>query len=498
MIHPSYHRFWSKSPALFVGLSLLLGTAFAFYPHPLFAVLLLLLSITAKSRRTLILALLCAIGAYFYASYRHPKIALPQEKMKGTAVFHIDQIKNYASPFAKSYLYKGKLKTFESSGVVFKNIPCNIYLPLFGKRPQANTDYEIKGTLCQKGDFDFVFKPEKKVPWTPVASFFNLAEWRFSAKQTVSKYLKKHITDPHAHTLLSALATGEIHERIISMEFGKVGLQHILAISGFHFAIAALFLGFLFRLLLPSRLSLLLLIAALSFYYLFLGNAPSIQRAYLAIVLFAFGRLFSLRISGLNALGVGLIVELLISPFCARELSFQLTFLCTFAILLFYPLANRALTLLFPKRTHSQLQSLFLLHKHGAILSSLLRQLLAINFAVHLISLPVLLYLFHKFPLLSLSYNLFFPTFVLLSMLLLYIALLFAPFLPFLSHAIHSLNNAWTKTILNLTTNPPAFLDFSLRTQALTLPFILAFLAVAFFFGIILYEKEQSLEKKAV
>lgn len=487
----AYRRFWSKNPALFIGLNLLLGTACAFHSHPIFAVLFLFLSVTAKSKRTFIIALLCIVGTYFYASYRHPKITLPQEKMKGTGVFHIDQIKNYASPFARSYLYKGTLKKFETDGITLEEIPCNIYLPLFGKRPLGNTDYKIRGTLCQKGDFDFVLKPEKKEPWKPTASLFNLSEWRFCAKQATSRYLKKHITDPHAHTLLNALATGEINERIISMEFGKVGLQHILAISGFHFAIAALFLNFIFRLLFSDKLSALLLIFSLSAYYLFLGNAPSIQRAYLAIILFVVGKQFSLKISGLNALGAALIIELLISPICAIQLGFQLTFLCTFAILLFYPLMNRALLPLFPKRTYSQMRSMSLLDKHGALLSSILRQSLAINFAVHLISLPVLLFLFHKFPLLSLSYNLFFPTFILISMLLLYAALLFAPLVPFLSHAIHSLNNAWTSSILQLTTNPPAFLNFSIRTQNLNLLFVISFLAAAFFLGILFYEKEQ-------
>lgn len=497
-LRENYCRFWSKNPALFIGLNIFLGTALAFHPHSLYVILFFLLNLTAKSKHTFILSLLCATGAFLYASYRHPNITLPQEKMKGTGIFHIDQIKNYASPFARSYLYKGTLKKFETKGASFKEIPCNIYLPLFGKRPLANTDYKIEGMLCQKGDFDFVLKPEKKIPWIPVQSLFNLSEWRFSAKQTTSHHLKKHISDPHVHTLLTALATGEINERIMSMEFGKVGLQHILAISGFHFAIAALFLNFIFRLLFPDKLSALLLILSLSCYYLFLGNAPSIQRAYLAIVLFVAGKLFSLKISGLNALGVGLILELLFSPFCATQLSFQLTFLCTFAILLFYPLVNRALMLLFPQRTYSQMRSMSLLDKHGAILSSLLRRSLAINFAVHIISVPVLLYFFHKFPLLSLSYNLFFPAFIFISMVLLYIALLFAPLIPFFSHAIHSLNNTWTSSYLHFTTNPPAFLDFSIRTQSLSLPFIICFLGAAFFLGILFYQREQSLEKKEV
>ena len=278
------------------------------------------------------------------------------------------------------------------------------------------------------------------------------------------------------------------------MEFGKVGLQHILAISGFHFALAALFLNFLFRLFLPYRASAAMLIASLTFYYLFLGNAPSIQRAYIAISLVALGQLFSLRISGLNALGAGLIIELLLDPLVVTQLSFQLTFLCTLAILLFYPVVHRAFAFLLPERTHSQVSSMSLFDRHGYVLSAFFRQALALNIAVHLISLPVLLHLFHKFPLLSIAYNLFFPACVSLSMLLLFAALLFAPWFPYLSHLIHALNNAWTSSIMTFTSNPPAYLDFSIRSKAVSFSFVLCFLAISFFIGIIFYEKDRKMK----
>lgn len=486
-----YRAFWSRNPALFLGLSLLLGNSIAFHFYPCLVVAFLVLLLTAKSRRSFILSIVCFSAAFFNASYRYPKVTLSEEKLAGVGVFHIEEVKHSSSPFQKSLLYKGTLKTFETGeGITFNNLPCQIYLPLFGKRPSANIDYKIQGALCQKGDHAFVLKPGKNIPWAPLLPSFNLAEWRFCAKQAVARYLKKHITDPHARTLFIALTTGEIDERILSMEFGKVGLQHLLAISGFHFALAALFLGLVLRLLLPGKWSIFLLIAALSCYYLFLGGAPSIQRAYIAIVLFAIGQFFSLKISGLNALGAGLIAEMLLSPFSVTLLSFQLSFLCTLAILMFYPIVNQLLAFIFPERTYSEVKEMSLLDKHGALLSRLLRQMLSLNLSVHLISLPVLLYLFHKFPLLSLSYNLFFPPCITLSMLLFFVALFLAP-IPPLSHMIHALNNAWTSAILNLTTNPPAFLDSCIRTKALSFSWVIVFLIGAFFLGIFFHEKQR-------
>lgn len=400
-----------------------------------------------------------------------------------TGTFHINNVKVQSSPFNRSILYDGTLNG---------SMPCKIYLPLFGKHPPANTDYEITGTLAQKADYIFVLKPEKKRAWTPVESSFNLCQWRFDAKQKVSKYLKKEIPDPKVRAFFNALTTGDIDERILSMEFGKVGLQHILAISGFHFALVAVFLNFVLRLLLPYRTSLGLLFLGLTFYYIFLGNAPSIQRAYMAISLVVLGKLFSWRISGLNALGAGLTIELLFDPLVVTQLSFQLTFLCTLAILLFYPLLYRFFCLLLPERTYADAKQFSLFDAHGYLLCSLLRKALALNFAVHLISIPVLLLLFHKFPLLSIAYNLFFPACVSLSALMLFTALLFSFWAPFIGHAIHAINNTWTSSILNLTSNPPAYLDFSLRTNSLSFGIVIGFLAVSFAFGILFYEKERS------
>ncbi len=276
------------------------------------------------------------------------------------------------------------------------------------------------------------------------------------------------------------------------MEFGKVGLQHILAISGFHFALAAFFLNFFFRLFFSYRLSAVFLLIAITAYYLFLGNAPSIQRAYIAIALVALGQLLSRRISGLNALGAGLLIELLIHPVNVTQLSFQLTFLCTMAILLFYPAMHKAVCFLLPERSIRELEEMTILDKHGYLITSLLRKAFAINLAVHFLSVPVVLFFFHKFPLLSIAYNLFFPACVSLSMFFLFSALIFAPWLPILGHAIHALNSNWTSAILKFTSNPPALLDFSLRTKSISFSCLCLFLILSFFLAVVFHEKERS------
>jgi competence protein ComEC len=491
----NFQVFWERNPALFFGLCVFLGAAASFCTHWFLFLTFVLLTLSSK-RKIWAAALICFVASFLSASYRCPKTLLPHEKISGTAIFHIDQVKIQSSPFNRSTLYKGTLKRFDGEGKMYANLPCHLYLPLYGKHPPGNTDYAIDGILCQKGDYHFVLKPEKNRNWTAIPdSPLNLSQWRFNTKKRFSKYLKGKIEDPHARTFLNALATGDIDERLLSLEFGKIGLQHILAISGFHFALAALFFNFIFRLFFSYRTSAILLLIAITSYYLFLGNAPSIQRAYIAISLLAIGQLLSRRISGLNALGAGLLVEMIFHPLAVIQLSFQLTFLCTLAIFLFYPLMDRAVCFLLPERSYKELEEMPNLDRHGYLLSALLRKALAVNLAVHCVSIPVVLFFFHKFPLLSIAYNLFFPVCASLSMFLLFAALVFSVCLPFVSDALHQLNNGWTSTILKFVSNPPALLDFSVHTKAISFSGLCLFLTLSFFLAVVFQEKERAFKR---
>ncbi len=491
----NFHWFWERNPALFFGLCVFLGAAASFYTHWFLFLSFVLLTLSSK-RKVWAWALIGFLSAFFVTSYRCPKTLLPQEKISGAGIFHVDQVKIQSSPFNRSMLYKGTLRRFDAEGKVYANLPCHLYLPLYGKHPPANTDYAIQGVLCQKGDYHFVLKPRKNWNWTAVTdSPLNLSQWRFDTKKRFSKYLKAKIEDSHARTFLNALATGDIDERLLSLEFGKIGLQHILAISGFHFALAALFFNFIFRLFFSYRTSATLLLIAITGYYLFLGNAPSIQRAYIAISLVAIGQLLSRRISGLNALGAGLLIEMIFHPLAVIQLSFQLTFLCTLAIFLFYPLMHHAMCFLLPERSYKELEEMPSLDRHGYLLSAVLRKALAVNLAVHCVSIPVVLFFFHKFPLLSIAYNLFFPVCASLSMFFLFAALVLSPCLPFASDVLHQLNNGWTSAILKFVSNPPALLDFSLRTKAISFSSLCLFLTLSFFLAVIFQEKERALKR---
>lgn len=488
-----FSHFWDRHPALFLGFCFLLGTATVFAAPFLFISLFVCLLVSNKRHSSLFIASFFFLIAIFSASLRSLPHLPEKEQTQGSGQFHIHTIKIQSSAFHKSLVYEGRLTTFTSQeDKTYFNLPCRIYLPVYSSPPKHHCDYRLEGKLFKKNTPFFILKPTKNIDWQPIKNTWTLAIFRHLIKQKIRKILAKEMKDPSVRTLLGALATGEIDERRISMEFGKIGLQHILAISGFHFALVALLLHILCKCFLPYQLHIPSLLIALTGYYVFLGDSPSIQRAYIMVILFLLSKWIHRSVSALNTLGVAILIELAIDPSTLIDLSFQLTFLSTLAILLFYTPFETLFKKVLPDKNSSEIEHLSLINRHGYFLSVLIRKSFAINFSVTFLSLPVLLYLFHKFPLLSLLYNLFCPACICISMLLVCLSLLFHPLLPFLSHWIHVINHSWTHLLLKIIANPPAVFDFALRTNKLPFWFVVTFVSLALFFAIFLEEKRRS------
>ena len=488
-----YCVFWQKHPALLIGISLLMGSACCLsfqmcYPMVLAA---LFLPLTKNWKLFFIAVATCLIGLLSIL-FRYPEITLSSDLVTGIGTFKPQSIKLVSSPFYRSLLYQGTLVDFKTKEHIYYQLPCSIYLPIYGKRAPCDALYQIEGSLQKKSPYLFVLKPKKQT-WKKVASSLNLIEWRFSAKQLTSAFIHKQVTNRKTAAFLSALVTGQIDERLLTMQFGKLGLQHLLVISGFHFALLAYLLKSVFNWLLPYKVTALMTLVCLSFYYVFLGNSPSIQRAYIAIAALLIGEIIGYPSSGLNAIGLGLLVELSVFPLSILELGFQLTFLCTLAILLLHQPTEHVLSYFLPKRTEKERNNMPFIDKYAYSVLHLLRSSFAVNIAVHLATVPLLLYLFHQFPLLSFAYNLFFPYCVALSCILLFPGFILYP-IPQVCSFIFKLNEIFSTIILHITSYPPFKLQFNLRTDAIS-PGVLVLYLVVLFFGAIAFHERASFVK---
>lgn len=460
------HRY----PALFYGLYVLLGAAFALAPHWSYTIPSFLFLLYAKGWKQKLTSLLLLGSMFTYTLHIYSFPELGEEKVSGSGIFSVDSVSLQSSPFTRSYVYKGMLSSFETdAGKIWKRIPCRIYLPLRKGPLDHCGQLQVTGILIQKGPLNYVFKPSST---KPLSSASNFAHLRFELKEKFHAYLKTRIPDRRACTFLTSMLTGEIEERTLSLEFNRIGLQHILGVSGFQFVLLASFLGLLLRCIFPYRIAAILLLLLLTLYFIFLGNSPPVQRAWIAISVFLIGILANLRCPPLNALGVALILEILVDPCVITNIGFQLSFLCTFAILQLYPLMRIYLSRMLPTRSFEEIREMSLWDQHGYILGMCIRESLALNFAVHILSLPALLFLFHKFSLLSLIYNLFFPLGATLTFVLIILGLFFCLFLPPLGYLLCQFSSSLTAKLLYLTSYPPTVADYYIRVKDFPLEWV--------------------------
>lgn len=295
-------------------------------------------------------------------------------------------------------------------------------------------------------------------------------------------------------SFLSGLATGEFDDHWMQQQFARFGLQHLLAISRFHFALTASFLGLFLSLFFSNRSKHFILILCLATYCLFLGPQPSVLRAWLMCSLACAGLLIERQTTALNTLGVALLVVLGFDPQICQSLGFQLSFAIAAAILLYFQPAQIWMGELLPKRSLHEVIAMNLRNQHGYCLIVFLRGGLALLLAVNLVALPLTLFYFHQFPWMSLLYNLFFPFMASASMSLLFLGTLFS-FVPWIGNSIHALNNAYTDFLLRLTYQVPTATDGYLTVQAFHPFWLILYLSIITLAGIWWKEKTNHQEE---
>lgn len=492
-IEQAFQEFWRRHPALLYGSAMLLGVSSALSWNLIFfiPIIFLVIPILRGMRRRLLLATLvgCVAFIYTHGIFIFPK--LPVEGVAGTAHLEISSVTSTTTHFGKRWQYKGTIQSFSS--VPVKNIPYVLSIPKTDEAtpPPATTAYIILGKLKESQSGRYTFSVVKDTPWYPVEGSWSSAEYRLWAKQWVSSYIQKHISDQRAATFLAGIATGDFDDRLMVFEFSRFGVQHIMAISGFHFAIISGILCVLLRFLLPKKYATGVLICLLSGYFVFLGSSPSIMRAWITSLIVLLGLFIERQGSGLNSLGVGLLAILMMDPLSSQNLGFQFSFATTAAILLFNGCSDEFIQKIFLKRSLSQVILMDGLNQHGYCVLVFFRQAFALTVAVNLIALPLTLYYFHKFPMMSLVHNLFFPFLVSISMLLLILGFLFG-WIPLIGEMIHSVNNVYTQFVLNFTYNLPTSFDVVWRS---TLSFEVLVVYLTLIFGLSICVKYYFMEK---
>ncbi len=150
-----------------------------------------------------------------------------------------------------------------------------------------------------------------------------------------TEVINQYFTEPHA-SLLNGIIFGtplktdpQFYDAV-----RRVGLLHLVVLSGMNITILCSLIGVLTSSL-PKKLSILLSIVGVVLFTLFVGPQPSIIRAALMGILSLFAILTGRKAVSLYILFVSFILSVIFSPQSLGSISFQLSYAATLGLILF-------------------------------------------------------------------------------------------------------------------------------------------------------------------
>lgn len=435
-------------PLLLYGLLFALSVSFALTKNFLLPALLLIL-LSYKPRT----GWMIVIAGFTWGACHIPAKA-PSDGEHLFLVHHI-------SKKGQSFYFKGEIEGHHFTTFRLKELP------------EELTDKLWVDGYLKNGELILRKKPLALETTSFSLHRFRLKEW---TKLKILEYT------PHKRSgeLLAALITGDLDNKIVKKDFARFGLQHILAISGFHFSFLAMGIAFLLGRFIPYRILPLLLIFLLASYFLFLGPSASIIRAWMAILIASLAELKEKRPSALNSLGVGLLAVGLWNPQAYLEAGFILSFVLTASILLYAKPFEDLLKKYFRPRSFKTVKEASPSTQLALFILSFLRKSISLNAAVLFSAIPLTLYFFKAFPLLSLFFNLFYPTLIAISLFLFLLS-----FIP----GVLFLNSYYLDSILNLIHEVPLDVDGLIQIDYLKVEFVIIYISIFLFWG--LYKKDK-------
>jgi competence protein ComEC len=280
---------------------------------------------------------------------------------------------------------------------------------LTGYACNASGTLELPQPARNPNAFDYKkYLYHKKISWTIeidslaieqcTGKYRSLKTDLLRLRQQEIEFIEKSFPSETA-ALSAALLFGnrELFNPETERAYQKIGVVHLLAISGLHVGLLAGMLYFSFiRLGFTKEASEMLLLIFLPFYAVLTGLAPPVVRAAAMLILLIGARRMHWKLSPLDAISIAFIFITFTDPLIVYDIGFQLSFSVSFSLVISAP-------------------------KLLKVNSSLFRQTAAASLISQMASMPVILYSFYEVSLISFFANLIFVplfSFILLPLLL--------------------------------------------------------------------------------
>lgn len=241
----------------------------------------------------------------------------------------------------------GKLMAYFSKEIAIEKLmPGKVLLVKFNPKiispPKNPGEFNYQRYLSFHGIYHQQFIRPHEVRFTQVNCSENLVNHAWKIRKKVLDILQKTGAPAEDFGVLAALVTG--HEEDLTPDtikaYSATGALHVLSVSGMHVGIIFLLLDLVLKHLEKIKygktIRLLSSVLILWFYAMFTGLSPSVLRACTMFTFLQAGKYFQKSPNSLNTLLSSGLVLLIINPYLATEVGFQLSFCAVGGIILFY------------------------------------------------------------------------------------------------------------------------------------------------------------------
>jgi competence protein ComEC len=261
--------------------------------------------------------------------------------------------------------------------------------------PPENEEFSYREYLARQGVYAYLAFPRARVlergGGNPVLrGVYAVRDWAYGQVM--------HLYPAPEAPLLAGILLGIENDlpEALSRAFQDTGTAHVIAISGFNIAILAGLFSGLFGRIFSRWWALVISILAIGFYTVLVGAAPSVVRAAIMGGMGLLAHSIGRRSAGLHALLLAAALMCLQNPMLPWDVSFQLSFGATLGLILYGERLQQGFQALLERRFTAQTA-----RRIGGPVSEYVLMTLAAQW----MTLPVILFHFHRLSVSSLLAN---------------------------------------------------------------------------------------------
>jgi len=302
----------------------------------------------------------------------------------------------------------------------------------------------------------------------------------YQTKKNIENIIEKNLPEPES-SLAKGILVGSresFSDNLID-QFNKVGITHIIALSGFNVTIIVIFISMIMAKAVGKKYVFLFSVILISSFVIMTGVSASVVRAAIISLLLAYGATIGRKADKANLLLLAAGIMVSLNPFILRfDVGFQLSFLAYLGLIYF-------------SETFMKIFS----WKKIAVIPQPVKLILSETLSAQIIVLPLLLTTFGRISLIAPISNVLILPFIPLTMLMIFISILFYLIFPVAGYGLFMISFLPLKYIIlvadYLSQIPMSSIEITENLQIISSTIYITFILIFFSYTKLKWQKNQ-------